>query len=101
MSFNHLKNQIQRFILWLKEILRQAETIDLIPSESLAPFEVLELLGSPLTNKYSEGYPGKRYYPGNIYYDEIEELAQKSFRGLWPKRIFFCCECPALFRFAS
>jgi len=38
---------------------------------------VLELLGSPLTNKYSEGYPGKRYYPGNIYYDEIEELAQK------------------------
>ena len=35
----------------------------------------MEALGSPLTNKYSEGYPGKRYYPGNFYYDEIEKLA--------------------------
>ena len=78
MSFNHLKKSDPAlYSLVKKEILRQAETIDLIPSESLAPFEVLELLGSPLTNKYSEGYPGKRYYPGNIYYDEIEELAQK------------------------
>lgn len=78
MSFNHLKKSDPAlYSLVKKEILRQAETIDLIPSESLAPLEVLELLGSPLTNKYSEGYPGKRYYPGNIYYDEIEELAQK------------------------
>ena len=78
MSFNHLKKSDPAlYSLVKKEILRQAETIDLIPSESIAPLEVLELLGSPLTNKYSEGYPGKRYYPGNIYYDEIEELAQK------------------------
>ena len=59
------------------EILRQKETIDLIPSENFIPEVILEVIGSPLTNKYSEGYPHKRYYPGNIYYDQIEELAQK------------------------
>ncbi len=77
--------------LWrlvVSERKRQAETIDLIPSENFASPAILELLGSELTNKYSEGYPGKRYYPGNIYYDAIERLAQaralKAFR-LSPK----------------
>lgn len=60
-----------------KEIERQAETIDLIASENIASEAVLEALGSPLVNKYSEGYPGKRYYPGNVYYDEIEEEAKR------------------------
>jgi len=60
-----------------KEVKRQKNTIDLIASENIAPQGVLELLGSELTNKYSEGYPGKRYYPGNVYYDQIEELAKK------------------------
>lgn len=64
------------FSLLGKELKRQDETIDLIASENYASKEVLELLGSVLTNKYSEGYPGRRYYPGNIYYDEIERLAQ-------------------------
>ncbi|MFA6136170.1 MAG: serine hydroxymethyltransferase [Candidatus Paceibacterota bacterium] len=59
-----------------KEVKRQKEDIDLIASENLAPQGVLELLGSELTNKYSEGYSGKRYYPGNVYYDKIEELAK-------------------------
>jgi glycine hydroxymethyltransferase len=59
-----------------KEVKRQAETIDLIASENIVSSEVLEALGSALTNKYSEGYPGKRYYPGNVYYDEIEEIAK-------------------------
>lgn len=63
------------------EIKRQSETLDLIPSENYASPEILELLGSPLTNKYSEGYPGKRYYPGNAFYDEIEQLAQKRALG--------------------
>jgi len=60
------------------EIRRQEESIDLIASENFVSSDILHVLGSPLSNKYSEGYPGKRYYPGNIYYDEIERLAQES-----------------------
>lgn len=60
-----------------KEAIRQRETIDLIASENFVSNDVREALGSVLTNKYSEGYPGKRYYPGNVYYDEIEELAKE------------------------
>ncbi len=71
------KSDFKLFSLIKKEILRQENTLDLIPSESIAPMEILEILGSPLTNKYSEGYPFKRYYPGNKYYDQIELLAQK------------------------
>jgi len=58
------------------EITRQEETLNLVASENIVYPEILELLGSPLTNKYSEGYPGKRYYPGTTYYDQIEVLAQ-------------------------
>jgi len=67
---------------------RQRETLDLIASENLASHEVQDVLGSVLTNKYSEGYPGRRYYPGNKEYDTIESLAKtralKLF-GLSPK----------------
>jgi len=55
---------------------RQAESLDLIPSENVADPEMLRLVGSPLVNKYSEGYAGKRYYPGNEFYDAIENLAK-------------------------
>src|SRR3989344_3069349 len=58
------------------ETKRQQETIDFIPSENITSRAVLEALGSPLTNKYSEGYPGRRYYGGNKIIDEIELLAQ-------------------------
>ena len=58
------------------EIKRQEATIDLIASENYASQDILDILGSPLTNKYSEGYPGKRYYPGNEIYDKIENLAK-------------------------
>lgn len=67
--------------LLVQETKRQAETLDLIASENYAPAGVYALLGSPLTNKYSEGYPGKRYYPGNQYYDAIELLAQERARA--------------------
>lgn len=58
------------------EEIRQKETIDLIASENYTSSEVSEALGSILVNKYSEGYPGKRYYAGQIYVDQIEELAK-------------------------
>jgi len=53
----------------------QKKTIRLIPSENFVSEEVKEALGSDLTNKYAEGYPGKRYYQGNKIVDEIENLA--------------------------
>ncbi|MDO8452800.1 MAG: serine hydroxymethyltransferase [bacterium] len=54
---------------------RQKDTLQLIPSENYASKAVRELVGSPLANKYSEGYAGRRYYQGNRYIDEIERLA--------------------------
>jgi glycine hydroxymethyltransferase len=58
-----------------KEEVRQREGIELIASENYVSKAVLEAMGSVLTNKYSEGYPGKRYYGGNEVIDEAEQLA--------------------------
>lgn len=71
------------FELVRKETKRQQWTLDLIPSENIASRAVLEALGSPLGNKYSEGYPGKRYYAGNKVIDEIELLAQERARRVF------------------
>ena len=57
------------------EARRQRDSIRLIPSENYASRAVIEASGSVLTNKYSEGYPGRRYYEGQRYIDQIEELA--------------------------
>ena len=62
---------------------RQEVSLDLIASENHTSEDVLEALGSSLTDKYSEGYPGKRYYPGNKYIDEVETLAQKRALALF------------------
>jgi len=59
------------------EIKRQNETLELIASENHVSLAVLEALGQPMTNKYAEGYPGKRYYGGCEHVDEAEELARK------------------------
>ncbi len=60
-----------------REIERQNTTIQLIASENFTSPAVLAAQGSVLTNKYSEGYPGKRYYGGNLVVDEAEELARE------------------------
>lgn len=65
------------------EIKRQRNGLVLIASENFASESVLEALGSPLTNKYSEGYPGRRYYGGNQFIDEIENLAIKRAKKLF------------------
>jgi glycine hydroxymethyltransferase len=57
------------------EAKRQATTLELIPSENLVSEAVLEAMGSIFTNKYAEGYPGKRYYGGCEYADKVEQLA--------------------------
>ncbi len=65
------------------ETKRQQMTLNFIASENYVSRDVLSALGSVLTNKYSEGYPGKRYYPGNAFYDEIELLAQERARKMF------------------
>src|SRR4028119_545261 len=58
-----------------KELDRQQRTLEMIASENFVPQAVLEAQGSVLTNKYAEGYPGKRYYGGCEHVDVIEQLA--------------------------
>lgn len=66
----------QLFKLIELEKLRQYRGIELIASENFTYKYVLECLGSCLTNKYSEGYPGARYYGGNEFIDQIEDLTR-------------------------
>jgi glycine hydroxymethyltransferase len=66
-----------------REVTRQNTTLQLIASENFASPDVLEATGSVLTNKYSEGYPGKRYYGGNEIIDEVEELARDRAKRLF------------------
>ncbi len=66
-----------------KEKIRQNQNIELIASENFVSNEVLEAQGSILTNKYAEGYPGKRYYGGCEFVDEVENLAIERAKKLF------------------
>ena len=57
------------------ELKRQCEDLEMIASENFTLPEVMEAMGSILTNKYAEGYPSKRYYGGCEFVDEIENIA--------------------------
>ena len=65
------------------ELNRQSQTIELIASENFASQAVKKLCGSEFTNKYAEGYPGKRYYNGCEYMDQIEQLAIDELKKLY------------------
>ncbi len=67
------------------ELKRQRDHIELIASENFVSKAVMDAMGSPLTNKYAEGYPGKRYYGGCEYVDVVETLAQER-----AKKLFGC-----------
>jgi glycine hydroxymethyltransferase len=71
------------FALIDREVERQNTTIQLIASENFTSPDVLRATGSVLTNKYSEGYPGKRYYGGNEVIDEVEEVARERAKALF------------------
>ncbi|MEA3249868.1 MAG: serine hydroxymethyltransferase [Patescibacteria group bacterium] len=65
------------------ELARQRSGLEMIASENIVSVPVLEALGSVLTNKYSEGYPGKRYYGGNEFIDVVETLAIERAKKLY------------------
>ncbi|WP_220188743.1 serine hydroxymethyltransferase [Streptomyces phytophilus] len=65
------------------ELKRQQSTLEMIASENFAPVAVLEAQGSVLTNKYAEGYPGRRYYGGCEHVDVTEELARERVKALF------------------
>jgi glycine hydroxymethyltransferase len=68
---------IELFSMLDRELERQNTTLQLIASENFTSRAVMAATGSVLTNKYSEGYPGKRYYGGNQIVDEVEDLARR------------------------
>ena len=69
-----------------QELDRQQTTLQLIASENFTSPAVLAATGSVLTNKYSEGYPGRRYYGGNQIIDEVEDLARTAGHGALRRR---------------
>ena len=71
------------FDLIAKERQRQVNGIELIASENFASEQVMEAQGSVLTNKYAEGYPGKRYYGGCEIVDVVEDLARDRAKELY------------------
>ena len=69
--------------IYNKELQRQSSTVELIASENFASEAVMKLCGSEFTNKYAEGYPGKRYYNGCEHMDEVESLAIDELKKLY------------------
>ncbi len=67
----------------MDELARQCDGLEMIPSENFTSPAVLEAMGSVLTNKYSEGYPGKRYYGGNQFIDVVERTAQERAKKIF------------------
>ena len=73
-----------------KEIYREESTLELIASENFTSKSVMEMAGSVMTNKYAEGYPGKRYYGGCEFVDEAENLARERLKKLFGVNILMC-----------
>jgi glycine hydroxymethyltransferase len=67
----------------IRELERQRSRIELIASENFVSIPVMEAMGSHLTNKYAEGYPGKRYYGGCEFVDEVENLARERLKDIF------------------
>ncbi|MCW8804746.1 MAG: serine hydroxymethyltransferase [Ignavibacteriaceae bacterium] len=81
--YSYLKNDSEVFQILKQEIERQQNKLELIASENFVSPAVLEAAGSPLTNKYAEGYPGKRYYGGCEFVDMAEDLARERLKQIF------------------
>ncbi|MDR2395139.1 MAG: serine hydroxymethyltransferase [Endomicrobium sp.] len=77
------KHDVEVYEVLVQELKRQRETIELIASENITSHSVMQAQGSCLTNKYAEGYPGKRYYGGCEFVDIIENLAIERAKKLF------------------
>lgn len=86
MAFEYLKqSDPELYNILLHETGREHDTLELIASENFVSYPVLEMAGGVMTNKYAEGYPGKRYYGGCEFVDEAENLARDR-----AKKLFQC-----------
>lgn len=84
LNYNNLsQNDPEVYNIMLEEKERQENELEMIASENYVSKTVLEAMGTVLTNKYSEGYPGKRYYGGNQVIDKVEQLAQERAKKLF------------------
>src|ERR1700749_2918299 len=84
MDYEHIKQQDKEVFDALEgEEKREAEGLELIPSENYVSRAVREANGSIFTNKYSEGYPGKRYYGGQQFTDQVENIAIERAKKLF------------------
>ncbi len=84
MSYDAIKRQDPEiYAAMMRELGRQRDHIELIASENFVSPAVMEAMGSHLTNKYAEGYPGARYYGGCQYVDEVETLAIERAKALF------------------
>jgi len=84
MNKNNLKSSdLQVYNILKSEELKQQNKLSLIPSENFSSLAVRQAVGSVFMNKYSEGYPNKRYYEGNLYIDELENLAIERAKKLF------------------
>ena len=81
--YSNLKTDSEVFQILQNEIERQQNKLELIASENFVSLAVLEAAGSPLTNKYAEGYPGKRYYGGCEFVDMAEDLARERLKKIF------------------
>lgn len=95
-SFDEVKNADPELAKAMEqETGRQNDHIELIASENFVSKAVMAAMGSTLTNKYAEGYPGKRYYGGCQYVDIVEDLARDRCKEtVW----LYLCKCSAAFR---
>ena len=83
-SFDEVKKQDPEIAEAIElEIGRQNQNIELIASENFTSRAVMAAMGSPLTNKYAEGYPGRRYYGGCQYVDIVENIARERAKKLF------------------
>lgn len=97
-SMNYLQTQDPEVAACIEnEFQRQKQNIELIASENIASPAVIAAMGSVLTNKYAEGYPGKRYYGGCDYVDVLETIAIERAKSCSAR----LCQCAATLRRAG